>query len=550
MSLSRLEGVLGLRRAKHLLRRASFKFSIPEQQLFASLTAEEAVELLITNPAPNIINEPYDYLPSNSPDGHWTSNVGNPYLLSGQVRKRIFVTAWWWYNAAHQLSLKHKLSFFLHTVFTVSKDDGGGAAAHFYDHLKLLDFYSFGNLKELSKKITLDNAMLYYLDNTFNNSSNPNENYAREFLELFTILKGEQIGEGNYTNYTELDVQEAAKVFSGFKINRDRDHIDPETGLPTSILTLWAHDWQNDKTFSSAFGNATIQKSGWNEDEMMRELEDFIEMVFSQFETARAYARRLYRYFVKSTWDETVESTIIESLAQTLYDANYDLLPAVRQLLKSQHFFDAADSDASDQIIGGIVKNPLQLINEVCSLFSIEIPNPDHSQTPSYYYHSFFRNFIHNSFFAGSSFGFFAPDTVAGYPAYYQAPDYDKHWFSSNTIITRYKLIQGLILGKNIGNNTHDLKTSLDMVSFVENNFNNPQNANALIINLSQHMYPENIDADRINYFKDFLVEGFDDYYWENAWQDYLQNGVDTTVKNRLNALITAMVNAPEFQLM
>ena len=56
--------------------------------------------------------------------------------------------------------------------------------------------------------------MLNYLDNTQNNANNPNENYAREFLELFTITKGEQVGEGDYTNYTELDVQQAARVNS------------------------------------------------------------------------------------------------------------------------------------------------------------------------------------------------------------------------------------------------------------------------------------------------------------------------------------------------
>ena len=75
--------------------------------------------------------------------------------------------------------------------------------------------------------------MLDYLDNTQNNKNNPNENYAREYLELFTILKGEQIGEGNYTNYTEIDIQQAAKVFSGFKKKYDRNgSIDSDTNLP------------------------------------------------------------------------------------------------------------------------------------------------------------------------------------------------------------------------------------------------------------------------------------------------------------------------------
>jgi len=119
-----------------------------------------------------------------------------------------------------QNRLKHKLVFFLHTCFTVAKDSG-------YDYLKLLDFYAYGSVKTLAKKITFDNAMLYYLDNTTNNKNNPNENYAREFLELFTILKGPQISEGNYTNYTETDIQQAAKIFSGIKVKPDRDTIDP-----------------------------------------------------------------------------------------------------------------------------------------------------------------------------------------------------------------------------------------------------------------------------------------------------------------------------------
>ena len=73
---------------------------------------------------------------------------------------------------------------------------------YFYDYLSLLNFYAMGNIKTFAKKITLDNAMLRYLDNTDNNAENPNENYAREFLELFTILKGAQISEGDYTNYS------------------------------------------------------------------------------------------------------------------------------------------------------------------------------------------------------------------------------------------------------------------------------------------------------------------------------------------------------------
>ena len=77
----------------------------------------------------------------------------------------------------------------------MSNGNGAGEAIYFYDYLRLLNFYALGNVKTFAKKITLDNAMLRYLDNTENNATNPNENYAREFLELFTILKGPQISD-------------------------------------------------------------------------------------------------------------------------------------------------------------------------------------------------------------------------------------------------------------------------------------------------------------------------------------------------------------------
>ncbi|MCB0450928.1 MAG: DUF1800 family protein, partial [Confluentibacter sp.] len=178
-------------------------------------------------------------------------------MFDGQTRKRAHVTAWWWYNAINQVTLKHKLSFFLHTSFTIGKDSGAAYATHFFDHLRLLDFYAFGNLKTLAKKITSDNCMLDYLDNTNNIATNPNENYAREFLELFTILKGPQIGSGNYTNYTEIDVQQAAKVFSGFKQQNNRTVIDADTGLPSGYANKNQHSSVN-KTFSAAFNNQVI----------------------------------------------------------------------------------------------------------------------------------------------------------------------------------------------------------------------------------------------------------------------------------------------------
>lgn len=544
-SLNPLNSNLDLRKAKHLLRRATFNYTKQQLEAFTNMTATQAVDSLTTTSA-NILPEPYDPIPTDAPDGYWTSSTELPNSFSGHPRKRAFITAWWWYNAMNQTTLKHKLSFFLHTSFTVGKDSGTGAATFFYDHIKLLDFYAFGNIKALAKKITLDNGMLDYLDNTQNNKNNPNENYAREYLELFTILKGEQIGEGNYTNYTEIDIQQAAKVFSGFKKRSDRSDIDTDTNLPMGYININQHDI-NDKTFSAAFGNQIITGRD-TANGAFEELDDFVEMVFGQPETAKAYCRKLYRYFVKSTWNDEVESDIIEPLAQILIDNDYEILPVVKTLLSSEHFYDADDTNATDEIIGSIIKSPFQLFSEVCSMFSLDFPDP--TTDALRFYNNFFLRFIHNVYLKAAGMELYNPDSVAGYPAYYQEPNFDRNWFSSNTLIGRYKLIDSLIDGRNTITNGN-IYAQLDTVLFTKEKIEDPSDPNVLILEIANLLYPETIDTDRVNYFKTFLVdEGFPDYYWTGVWLQYINDNDDITVRTRLDALIIAMVNAAEFQLM
>ncbi|WP_346882773.1 DUF1800 family protein [uncultured Algibacter sp.] len=544
-SLSPLGSNLDLRKAKHLLRRATFNFTKEQLETFTGMTATAAVNSLTTATS-NILAEPYEPLPQGSPEGFWTSSTEPANSFSNQPRKRAHVTAWWWHNAMNQINLKHKLSFFLHTSFTIGKDSGSATSTHFFDHIRLLDYYALGNIKSLAKKITLDTSMLNYLNNTQNNKNNPNENYAREYLELFTILKGEQIGADNYTNYTEVDIQQAAKVFSGFKASQDRSIIDPDTNLPKGLSNFNQHD-TNDKTFSSAFGNQVI-RGATSANDMQRELDDFVDMVFAQPETAKAYCRKIYRYFVKSEWNDTVETDIITPLSQILINNDYEILPVVKTLLSSEHFYDADDSDATDNIIGAIIKSPLQQLSEICSLFSVNYPNP--TTNPSEFYISFFLRFIHNTYFKSAGMEFYNPDSVAGYPAYYQEPGFDRNWFSSNTLIGRYKLIESLVVGKNTIT-AGRISTQIDTLLFVKNKTATPSDPNLLITDIANLLYPEAIDTARVDYFKTFLVdEGFPDYYWTDLWSQYLNDNQDASVRTRLNALVTAMVNAAEFQLM
>ena len=150
---------------------------------------------------------------------------------------------------------------------------------------------------------------------------------------------------------------------------------------------------------------------------------------------------------------------------------------------------------------------------------------------------------------ASSGLILFSPDSVAGYPAHYQEHDYDRHWFSSNTVLGRYKLIESFISGRNkIGNNGL-IYVELDIVNYVRDHIINPSDAISLVTELSDLLYPESIDADRKNYFTENLLEGFPSYYWTDAWSEYLSSNDDSVVKSRLEALFTALINATEFQL-
>ena len=569
-SLSPSTSVLGFRKAKHLLRRACFHYSKSTLNYFATLTPAQAVsELSLDATTPWI--DPYDTTTNNqngSVDGFWIHN-GNPpsSYPYGQNKKRGIVSGWWWYNMMQQNKLKHKLVFFLHTCFTVSKDNGAGKSSYFYDYLRLLDFYAYGSIKDLAKKITFDNAMLYYLDNTTNNKNNPNENYAREFLELFTIQKGPQIAEGNYTNYTEQDIQQAAKIFSGIKVKPLRDTIDPETGIPFGYVNVSQHDI-NSKTFSSAFNNTTIS-GGTSQSAVVDELGEFVNMVFGVPETAKAYCRKLYRFFVRREWDSDVENYIIYPLSVHLINSNFNLLSTVQTLLQSQHFFDEDNTDASNEIVGGIIKPPLQFISELISLIDMPLPNPEASSSnpPSNWstdqldFYHFYWQFCHKTFFPGSGMNIFSPETVAGYPADYQGPDYDRSWFSSNTIVARYKTIESLITGKNqiLGvqinsngfNYYQNIKVQFNSIDFISNpnNITNPYDSTVLVSELVELLFCESITQSRLDYFIQSLND-LDPGYWAGAWAEYVQNGNTVQVKTRLDALFTKLINAPEFQLM
>ena len=538
-SLNPLTGTLGKRLAAHLLKRTTYVTTKANIDTFANMSISNAVDALMNIPAPTI-PEPIDY------------KTGQPWInsgvsaISGQDTLRDYVKGWWINEARLDLSIGHKMMFFHHSNWVTAPLTG--KASQYFDYLGLLRHYAIGNYKEFALKMTLDNRMLHYLDNTSNDVGNPNENYAREFFELFTIGKGQQIGPGNYTNYTETDIVEAAKLLTGWKQDTSRMNIDSTTGLPTGTANINLHDTTT-KQFSSAFSNKTIL-GGTTTATMLTELTQFVDMVYNELETAKHVCRRLYRYFVHSNITTEVETDIITPLANTLLSNGYELEPILKTLFKSEHFYDEDDSNNTNEIIGGLIKSPLELFLSVMTFFDIAVP--DHLTNSQDHYRRFYRDSIIKSFLLFSGMNIFYPVDVAGYPAYYQAPTYTENWFNSSTLISRYKIGEMFLTGNRLFS-TIPLRAQLDFVDFVANSgvITDPTDPVGLVTDLVDYLFPELSSTPRLTYFvNDILLDGLSTANWISEWNNYLATNDDTAVKIPLNKLFEAILYSQEFQLM
>ena len=258
-SLSPLKGSLGHRRAAHLFRRTRFNVTKPKVDQMAGQTATQALNsLLQLNPLQ--LSQPIykDLLTTGSPIQTWLLPLpGTPAanLPTDDFVLRRWAMDWWCNEALRDTGIGHTMHFFFHQFMQTTANTY--RSANFFDYLQLLRWGALGNFKKLAYKIVVDNNMLGYLNNHQNTSTNPNENFAREFFELFTIGKGPQIGPGDYTNYTEDDIVEAAKVLTGFRTRLNRDVVDTETGIPRGDAQFGQHK-TGSKTFSFKFNNTVI----------------------------------------------------------------------------------------------------------------------------------------------------------------------------------------------------------------------------------------------------------------------------------------------------
>jgi uncharacterized protein (DUF1800 family) len=534
-SLDPVSGALGRKAAVHLLRRATFGPRKRDIDQFAAYTADQAInQLLQTTAVPLPPPEP-----PTSADRDVDDGLMQEYFRGWAVEQM----------RTSGTSAIERLTFFLHTHFTTIRQVVDKSKALYYQNV-LLRKYALGSLKTLARKISTDNAMLILLDGRLNVAGSPNENYAREFFELYTIGKGPQTSADNFTHYTESDIREAARVLSGYGYDDTYANIDPETGLPTGTLNSVQHD-AGTKRFSSAFGNRTIapialQGNQATEAAALDELDQLVTMIFDQPETARHLCRKIYRFFVYYDITEEVERDIIAPLSEILRSNNYELRPVLEKLWKSKHFYDLDNGINTDDNRGALIKSPLDLVLGTLRFFQVGLPA---AADPMALYEEAYQNGLLASM-EDQGMIFYDPYDVAGYDAYHQAPGYNRNWISANFLARRYQFAALLMQGKN--KHGEELGFQLDIVQYVRDpqNISDPSNPQAIVHEFVDNLLPEIISTERFNYFlNDLLLDNLSVINWQLEWNNYLNNGDDTAVRGQLEKLMKAILQSPEYQL-
>ncbi|MGV3609925.1 MAG: DUF1800 domain-containing protein [Fluviicola sp.] len=542
-SLNPIAGALGTQRATHLLRRATLGPRLSDITSFAGMTAQAAFTALTqVQPIPAL---PID--PSSGTD--WVSpNTVSPTSMD----LNNYTRSWWMENMrSGGANLTERMIWFYHTHFPMIMSRIENHPQFAIDYLRLLRYYALGDYKALTKALVIDNAMLLHLDGNLNIKGVPQENFAREFLELYTVGKGEEVSLGNYTNFTEQDVQALTKAFTGWGIDATFQTIDPITTIPTgkvkgSATTSSQHDVTS-KQFSGAFNNETIQTgsvTGTNAavTAVYTELDDVVNMVFDSPHTAKHICRRIYREFVYYDITAEIESDIIEPLAATLVSNNYNITSVLQVLFQSEHFYDLDTPITEDNNIGAIIKSPMDLIIGTMRIFNLTVPDKT-TQLPAHY--EMYSQMIDQLDLQGLQF--FEPYDVAGYEPYYQLPSFHRYWISSNYLANRYKFSELLITGFT-GMSGNLLK--LDVVAFVDTYCSNPGDATILVQELVEWLFPITIDAARFNYFRDeVLLDQLPASNWTAEWANYVNTSSDVNVRLQLEALIMSMMQTPEYQL-
>ena len=330
-ALAAFPGPLDERSAAHLLRRAGFGGTPDEVRRYASMSVGAAVESLVRFPAaaaqqapPNDVYSPVSTLSQYGARGLRALPADQRKALNRSIRRdevgSILSMQLWWLNRMlnSPAPLQEKMTLYFHGHFTTAAVKKGVSPAMVYNQNQLFRANALGNVRELTRAVSKDPAMLVYLDNDANFKLHPNENYARELMELFTL---------GVDHYTEDDVRNSARAWTGWRYNRFTE---------TAQFAPFLHD-DGTKTFLGQTGNFTG--------------DDVVNIIFAQPQCARFFAESLIDAFVYND----PEPELIDGVARLLRKHDFELAPVISAILRSNVFY-------SQRAYRALVKSPAEFV--------------------------------------------------------------------------------------------------------------------------------------------------------------------------------------------
>ena len=309
--------------ARHLLNRTGFGATEAEIQGFVGMTREEAARKLLADTRTVAVTSApawtHDPGPLRYPRrGENASDVERKQFQQEQIREGLELRGWWVEEMIRTPSpLTERMTLFWHNHF-VSGQQKVKLAQLMYRQNVTLRANALRRFGDLLHAVARDPAMVIYLDNAQNRKGTPNENFAREVMELFTL------GEGHYG---EQDIKEAARAFTGWSLDRDTGQF---------VFRRFIHD----------YGQKTVLGKTGNLDG-----DDVLDILLARPETAEFVMAKLWREFVSPDPDEKE----VKRIAARFRDSRYDVKVALQALLTSDAFYAAENR-------GVLVKSPVDLV--------------------------------------------------------------------------------------------------------------------------------------------------------------------------------------------
>lgn len=528
----------GARTASHILSRTGFQTTRTDIAYALTLSPQEVVDKLVeiqTGDYPAEYNASDTQKWGMKPEWYqeerkrFTSDAERLQYQALLRQRQNELQRWWverMYRSALQRSGAHtvsplmeRMAFFWHSIFTTDNEKVNFPQLMFIQN-NIFRTEAFGNYKRLARLMISDPAMLVYLDGATNTRQKPNENFARELMELFTL------GEGHYS---EHDIVEAARVVTGWfladtypftsfdPLLRTHDYgektvlgrlIKPDPSKPKAEGGMAEADMLIEALFAWRFAETTADEQAGRP---RADADDYkgkpVAAVF--------LAQKLYRFFVY----EIVDHRIAAQLADALVQNNFELRPVLQLLLGSAHFFDK-------QLHGALVKTPIDFVVGMMRQFAIDLPANDNPNRP------YLRTVVDSM--TGLGLEVLNPPNVAGWPGY-------RDWINTGTYPMRGALGDSAIYGKDLSGKK--LPTQIDVQRF-GSWFDSLADAEQFVADATAYLLAIDITDEQRADLVETLLQGAQLYEWTN----FVEKEPDKTVV-RLQLFLSAVMHLPEFQL-